>query len=631
MKTFDERMASILDKGAAEKKQRRNKRIAAGMLAGVFTVALALVLFVPYSTALPDVSRYAGSPYYDVIRNVNKLTYSPPRYKNNFEALRAEIENFGMVGAPMEPAPGDDMAPTMAAPPMASPEGDGLGEYEEVTDNQVEGVIEADLFKRSDKYLYYLNDHYLRIYSIDKEDSQIVGNYYIQPFAGTAVVGDYYGAEMYLTQDCTAVIVVYKGQTKTDGTVTMLVTLDVTDPANVAHKGTVLFTGSFISSRMVGDDVLLTYNYGILPAEVDFDKPETYIPRYGTPGNLQLMDAEDIICPENANSIRYTVVAKVDSANMQVKDTVALLSYSQELYVSRDTIYATHYFIQETEKEDNVYHSVAMTRITGISYTGETLEVLGTVQLEGSVKDQYSMDQYDGILRVATSTMEQISQYHQSGPDEGPMANWEVVTQRRRNCSLYSIDLSTWQIAAAVENFAPDGDEVTSARFDGDKAYICTAEVIVLTDPVYFFDLSDLSNITWTDTGIIDGYSSSLINFGDYLLGIGFGDRGQLKIEAYAQGDGKVESLAAFELDCSFSNNYKAYFIDREKNLVGLSVRDFTNGHQYYLLLHFDGYQFRTLQTIPMECHNPNYTRAAMVDNWLYVLHGVSMNAVPVW
>ena len=54
MKTFNERMESILDKCAAVKKQQRNKRIAAGALCGVFTVALALVLFVPYSNC----SRY---------------------------------------------------------------------------------------------------------------------------------------------------------------------------------------------------------------------------------------------------------------------------------------------------------------------------------------------------------------------------------------------------------------------------------------------------------------------------------------------------------------------------------------------------------------------------------------------
>ena len=73
--------------------------------------------------------------------------------------------------------------------------------------------------------------------------------------------------------------------------------------------------------------------------------------------------------------------------------------------MSEDTIYATHsYNHKNSEVFNNEYKQTAMTEITGISYAGESLEILGTVALEGSVKDQYSMDQYGGILRVVTST-----------------------------------------------------------------------------------------------------------------------------------------------------------------------------------------------------------------------------------
>lgn len=618
MKTFDERMASILDKGAAVRKQRRNKRIAAGVLTGVFTVALSLVLFVPYSTALPDVSRYENSPYFDVIRGINQLTYSPPEYKNNFEALWAEIENFGMVGAPM--APGEALPPMMNAPGEV-PEQDLAGTYEEVTDNQVAGVIEADLIKRSDKYIYYLCGDDFYIYTIDKNSSKCVGNRRINFLEE----GCHFSAkEMFLSQDCTTVTVLMSGYSKEKGSMTALITLDVTDPGNITKTGAVYFTGSYLSSRKVEEEILLTCNWQQYANAVDFDDPTTFIPQYGTMDEMHLMDADNILCPEELNNLSYTVIAKIDSKSLVVKDTVALLSYSQELYVSQDTIYATHAFTNRTDLEQDIYKTVNMTQITGISYKGDALEILGSVQVEGRIKDQYSMDQYNGILRVATSTTEQIRQYHTSGGPGGIMVDWTERLQRSRSCSLYCIDLTSWQIAAAVEKFAPEGDEVTSARFDGDMAYVCTAEVIVLTDPVYFFDLSDLSDITWTDTGIIDGYSSSLINFGDYLLGIGFGADRQLKLEIYTEGETGVESLAVYQRNCDFTSEYKSYYIDRENGLIGIPVLDWEEwekGNMFYLLLHFDGSRWEEVACINLDHYGDERVRATIVDGWLYALY----------
>ena len=80
-------------------------------------------------------------------------------------------------------------------------------------------------------------------------------------------------------------------------------------------------------------------------------------------------------------------------------------------------------------------------------------------------------------------------------------------------------------------------------RFDGTDAYVCTA--VQLTDPVFFFDLSDMDNITYKETGTIEGFSTSLVNFGNgYLLGIGTGNVwGSLKIEIYEESATGVVSV----------------------------------------------------------------------------------------
>lgn len=625
MKTFDERIASIREKSALEKKKVRNRRIVVSAVTCVFALSLALTLFVPYSTALPDVSKYESSPYYDVIKGLNKATYEPPKYKNNFAMLAgalSSLDGFGMNAgaAPVPNAP-------MGVPEFSPMPGDSMnGNYEEVTDNQVDGVIEADLFKGSDKHIYYLHAGILYIYSIDKADSKLISTYPIQV---DTEISQFRAMEMFLSHDCTTITILMEGYHKELGALNGLLSVDVSDPLAIQQSEFHCFTGSYISSRMVGDDILLTYNFGFHSKDIDFERPETFIPQSGTPDNMRLMDNEDIICPDDISSCRYTVVAKLDCKSLELKDSVALMSYSQELYVSADTIYATHSFTQKTELGEGFYRTDTMTEITGISYAGEQLVVLGSVQLKGSIKDQYSMDQYEGILRVAASTTtREYEQYTDS------WTTGAITRAVLRNCSLYCVDLSTWQVVASVETFAPNGDEVTSARFDGHNAYICTAEVIVFTDPVYFFDLSDLSNIKWTDTGIIDGYSSSLINFGDYLLGIGFSAERGLKVEAYTQGKGSVESIGIYERRCEYPSSYKAYYIDRENNLVGMPVKDWEEWEScntFYLLLHFDGYEFREVKSLRLHDYRGLVTRATVIDGWLYVFCGPEFTAEEVY
>jgi uncharacterized secreted protein with C-terminal beta-propeller domain len=183
-----------------------------------------------------------------------------------------------------------------------------------------------------------------------------------------------------------------------------------------------------------------------------------------------------------------------------------------------------------------------------------------------------------------------------------------------------------------VEHFAPVGETVESVRFDGTAAYVCTAVVVTMTDPVFFFDLSDPANITYTDTGVIEGYSTSLINLGEgFLLGIGVGDTwGSLKIEVYEEdpsaGNG-VASVDAWVLEnTGYAAEYKSYYIDRENNLVGLPIYENSSGTTKYVLLHFDNYKLRPILTLPIASPGagPRLTldnvRATIIEEDLYVL-----------
>jgi len=628
MKTFDERRKSVSEYMDKIKTQRRKQLIAITSICLAVAV-LAAVLFVPYNTTPPDVSMYAGSEYYALIQKLNLATYSKPKHKNNFEALGSILSNLSFK-ASSDMAPEDLIYGPMPGAPGAAPNDsaveNGGDKYEETTDNQVEGVIEADLMKRSDKYIFYLRGMELSVYSIEGEDSKLVGIFRLPNEIKDKNNYSYYdSAEMFLSQDCNTVTVLSGGYSDSIGSFTALINLDVSDPANITLENEVYFSGSYLSARMVDGAILLAYNHRIRNNQIDFSDPSTYVPQYGTPENMTCIPGENIVCPGDVTSTRYTVICKVNGDTLEVEGSTALLSYSQGLYVSQDTIYATHsYNHKNSEVFNNEYKQTAMTEITGISYAGESLEILGTVALEGSVKDQYSMDQFDGILRVVTSTA--VTGFVETFYGEYASVTTNVT---ERNVNLYCVDLADWQVKASVIGFAPAGEEATSVRFDGVNAYVCTAEVITLTDPVYFFDLSDLENITYTDTGIISGFSTSLIQLGDgYLLGIGYGDRRQLKIEIYEETEAGVISVCAYERNATFFGDYKSYFIDRENDMIGLAVREWDGPERKYILLHFDGYRLN-LRHITDCGGDVTAVRADIIDGYLYILSS-EFTVVPI-
>ncbi len=609
-------------------KWRRLSLIAACL--AVFVTAASLWLFVPFNTNPPDVSGYADSEYYDVIKQLNVLTYRKPSDKNNFEKYIG-----GAFAKVMSDSEG--MAPPTSEAPMDAPdeaESWGGDEYVEVTDNQVQGVIEGDLFKRSTTHLYYLYGDVLYIYSIAGEESAKVSEYPLPSYEEKIAPNktEYYSynyMEMYLSKDGKTVTLLANGYAKVYGNDSFvgILSLDVSDPQNVSVKAKVDLTGSYTSSRMVDGKLLLMSEFYV-GMDPDFSDESSFLPQMDTGEGMVSIPAENIVLPEKLDSRRYTVVSMFDEATLQSEGFCAFLSYSQEVYVSPTTVYATHQYTTEETTEEGYTDRHTVTEIARLSYADGVLTPHGSFTVDGYIKDQYSLDEYDGMLRVVTTINRVVRAEHNDGLGNAWM---ETITDGRTgsSASLYVIDVATGELIGSVENFAPLGETVESVRFDGTAAYVCTAVVVTMTDPVFFFDLSDPANITYTDTGVIEGYSTSLINLGEgFLLGIGMGDdRNTVKVEVYEEnptvGNG-VASVDAWVLyPASYSTEYKSYYIDRENNLVGLPIT--TNGGTQYVLLHFDGYKLRTIAQLKINDSYLDFVRATIIDGYLYVLNGNSL------
>lgn len=628
MKTYSERTASILEKAKTKRRKRNTILAGIGGTLGIAVICLGVVLFTPYSTTPPSVEQYAASDYYSIIKKINTLTYHEPVYKNAFEeyvvgGIKIQISGT-MEDIDMEMAPEMDGFLSGTANSEANMNSSTGEKYEEVTDNQVEGVIEGDIIKRSDKYIYYLRNRTLSVYSIEGEASKELGCYEIQDQDGykLGAYGDTW--EMFLSKDCQTVILISSVyNTTTSSANVILVSLDVSDPTSIAENQRSYLTGEYVSARMVDSDLLVMAHYNAAWRKIDFYDETTFIPQYGTHENMECIEAENIIAPEELTTTNYTVICKLDAATLEAKSTGAFLSYADEVYVSTENVYATRTYTEKTVDEAGVTTAKRMTEISALNYSDEEMAFAGSVSVAGYIENQYYLDEYNGILRIVTTTDTDTYTEHTEGNGD-TVAHWFEKYESTTNASLYCIDLNTWQIAASVEGFAPAGETVESVRFDGNYAYVCTAVVVTMTDPVFYFDLSDLNNIAYKNTGEITGYSSSLVNFGNYLLGIGFGESSDtLKIEMYQETADGVESVCVYEVNnCNFSTEYKSYFIDRENMRIGLGY----SGHNMetgdyqdlYVLLKFDGYKLFEYLKEEISGTNQN-KRAVIIDEYIYI------------
>ncbi len=563
--------------------------------------------------------------------NYSDLVAVIDRYKNQGGSSDDFFEGDDGADAPSEApdSPGDGS--------NGSSSDSGLnGEYVENTDNQVAGVVEGDLMKMTDKYIFRIGyeqgqkstdkTYVLRVYSVDKEESAIVSSFVLPKF-DRELEKNIYNAEMYLSKDAGTItlILTYKHRLEDKNTIVFSVgvmSLDVSDVNNIKEKNKFSVYGSYESSRMI-DGKLLLFTEQTYYGSVDSSDPTTFVPSVYIDGERRFVNPEDICIPENINMVSYSTVFMVNEGGLEIVDVKSLLGYANKIYVSENNIFIARNSVNMYEGEGDIVEiTEAVSDISVIGYSKDGFTDKGIATVSGTVKDQYSFDERDGHLRVVTTTRivekrKVVNSIYQE--------YYHYSYTEKTNASLFVIDLSNNSVIASVDNFAPEGEEAVSTRFEGDKLYVCTAIVRLFTDPVYFFYLSDYDNITCTDTGYINGFSTSLIDLGEgYLLGIGREDRQNCKIAVYKKDDNGVVAVDKVLFAGKYSERYKAYLIDRENNLFGFGVESLYNPttdkyEKAYIVLKFDADKISVVEKINVDSISRDRVRAAIVDGYLYI------------
>ena len=156
-----------------------------------------------------------------------------------------------------------------------------------------------------------------------------------------------------------------------------------------------------------------------------------------------------------------------------------------------------------------------------ISNPSETTYV-ASGRVDGTVQDQFSISEYNGIIRVAT-TEDAWGRWWLEGTEEwtGPTNN--VFTLAVAECMIPEgcDDESSEMVQIGhVGNIAPD-ERIWSARFVGDRAYLVTFEII---DPLWVIDLTNPTNPAILGELEVPGVSTYIHPVdSDTLLTIGIG------------------------------------------------------------------------------------------------------------
>ena len=534
------------------------------------------------------------------------------------ESMKDESGDWGDMSDKLE---GDgsgnleDMSGKLEEDMSDKSEQDAEDSYKETTDLQTQGVIEGDIIKRSNKYIFHLNGSTLNIYSIDGKFSMRVGTIelnsaleYIKNGVDVKVTDDelvqkieahYEVREMYLSCDCKTVsIIVSDGLTFGSAYVPYVTILSVSveDPSDIYIKNVSTLFGSYVESRMIENELFVfTKHY----ARSDY----LAIPQYSDGEGFKLFDKENIHVGGRDNNT-YLLAYRMNDSTLKMNKASAFLSYGDDIYVSENNIYLTNEKTQKTDEEKNT-----VTEILRVEYNKGGFENKGSVVIDGYLKDRYSLSEYDGFLRAVTT--DNGVRYDENG---------DVLYQYSSNANLYIVELESMQVYNSLIRFAPDGETVRSVRFKGAYAYVCTA--IQMTDPVFFIDMSDVNNLECKDTGTITGFSTTLIDFGGDLLGIGV-DSGvrSFKLEVYRETETGVERVCSLIKNATYASEYKAYYINRELGLIGLAITDYYIGDHpnRYVLYRYDGSSF--IEVLNVETRGTkNLHRGILIGDYFYIL-----------
>lgn len=422
----------------------------------------------------------------------------------------------------------------------------GVGSSPTGTNTQEAGVDEPDVAKTNGTLL-------VRVVGQSVVVSDVTGDQ-PRPLASYPLPGGMYEAELLLAGDRVVVTSAttsgYRGEflpmddTRRGDvpfapTGARVLTLDLADPAQPREVSDKTFSGSILSVRQYGETVRLVTTterprlnfedsgqHGLdqgeatarnreivrsssladwLPSVRDSDQPAS--------AASPLVDCDDVLHPRDRSGAGTISVVGFDVNAPDDRSTVAVTAGGDTVYSSADALYVATTetslgLIRRFGDRITGSHSqpVERTEIHEFELSGDAASYVASGSVRGVVRDRWSMDEYDGHLRVALQT----GSPETFDDGAGRSGSNAILTLARQGNRL----AETGRVSGLGK-----GEEIKSVRWFDDLAVLVTFRQM---DPLYTVDLADPTRPALMGELKIPGFSGYLHPIGhDRLIGLG--------------------------------------------------------------------------------------------------------------
>ena len=503
---------------------------------------------------------------------ISKVNSDLPRFKN-MEELKAVLKEQyrNTTDGIMKGELSTDLAITESVMDVATATGtqNKLNDLREESTNkeysttnvQVENVDEADIVKTDGKYIYYVTNRIVYIieannlieiakinFNTEKENFT-PNEIYIKDNKLVVLGNSYTYFENRIAEEDMYI------ERINGNNMAKAIVFDISDKANPIEVRSVALDGYTVNSRMIGDNLYFisnkTPNYykGILDDEI------LPIVRDSVRED-KIIACTDIAYFENTNSHSFMTVAGFNINDNSEVYTETFFGASSNIYCSEDNLYITQIIYN-----NGYYWGDNSNIIYKFNLNDSQIVLQAKGEVKGYLNDQFSMDEYNGNLRIATTA---------GGGDDSTN-------------QLYILDENLKEISR-IENLAR-GEKIYAVRFIGKIGYIVTFKEI---DPLFVIDLSDPKNPVVKGELKIPGYSSYLHPYDEtHIIGIGYNTKSNgyggvtnanMKMSMFDVSD-LENPKEMFSVDIGeryasspITYNHKALFYNKSRDLIGFPI-----------------------------------------------------------
>ena len=444
------------------------------------------------------------------------------------------------------------------------------------TNNQIEGVEEADVVKTDGQFIYYITNKKVVIIEASEEMDLISEIDFTEE--------QYNPNELYIVEDKLIIIgseeinnfnynegikdIVY---TLNGDTIAKIYNIENKEKPKIERE--VKIEGNYLSSRMIADNLYFISNKTInsykIKDNIEEENENDYKPKYKDTlisDEDKLINYSEISYFPESEELSYLSIASLNVNKNEKVNIECYLGAGQQIYCSLNNMYIAK--IKYEYKDEKVYGYYNNYDINTYIYKFKLDEAKVTYQnvgtVPGKILNQFSMDEKDGYLRIATTNNKNLS-------NDTNVNNLYVLDQ----------DLQT---VGKIENLAK-GEKIYSVRFIESRAYMVT---FVETDPLFVIDLSDVTNPEVLGELKIPGYSKYLHPYDETHI-IGFGENTEVNESGGVVTNGMKMALfdvtnpvspqELFKEDIGDKGttsqilyNHKSLLFSKEKNLIAFPI-----------------------------------------------------------